>query len=73
MKRKKKLKKLNSMLDREHKFEMEAWSALYNAMCDAGINEEWACDALEEFEIRLSCTNETRRKIRKLGGMTDED
>jgi hypothetical protein len=68
----KKLKKLESRLENEHNLEMEAWSALYNAMCDAGINEEWACDALWGFEVCLADTNKTRRKIIKLGGIIDE-
>jgi hypothetical protein len=41
-------------------------------MCDAGINEEWACDALWGFEVCLADTNKTRRKIIKLGGIIDE-
>jgi hypothetical protein len=51
---------------------MQAWGALYDAMCDAGLNDEWVCDALRYFELCVIDTNETRRKIIKLGGIIDE-
>jgi hypothetical protein len=68
----KKLKKLESRFGNEYDLEMQAWGALYDAMCDAGLNDEWVCDALRHFELCVIDTNETSRKIIKLGGIIDE-
>ena len=69
---KKKLKKLQKRLEADWGVEMDAWNEIFDAMCEAGIEKEWAREALLEFEFAVIDTNETRRRIRKLGGLSDE-
>ena len=69
---KNKLKKLQKRLEADWDVEMDAWNEIFDAMCKAGIEKEWAREALLEFEFAVIDTNETRRRIRKLGGLPDE-
>jgi hypothetical protein len=69
----KKLKKLQDRLEAEWAVEMDAWNDLFKAMKKAGIDKEWAREALLNFEFAVIETNKTRRKIRKHGGMVEDE
>ena len=68
-----KLKKLQDRLEVEWAVEMDAWNDLFKAMKKAGIDKEWAREALLNFEFAVIETNKTRRKIRKNGGMVEDE